>query len=144
MKTKLTILILFITTVCYSQSVIKPTAYFETGHENSRNIIYLPDNKDLPMVWNDIYAYYGKFYVSGEYKHIKVSTSAKTWFNKNTDLNYFNLNFAPIQSEFKIEVSYSFKCLMAGYKHDCIDDFDAKKTSYSCNQFYVRVYLTKK
>jgi hypothetical protein len=126
------------------QSVIKPVAYFETGWEKSRDIIYLKDNVDLPMVWNDVNAYYGMFYVSGEFKNFKAYTSNKTYFNKDKELNYANPYFSPIQSEFNIGLHYNLKAFYFGYEHDCVHDFEFRKTSYSYDRLYVRVYLTKK
>ena len=120
-------------------SQIKTSGIFETGYENRRTTIYLPDDVQiatglLPLY--DVKPFFGLLYLDAELKGFKAYTSNKTYFNKDR-----SIYFGPKLTEFKIGVSYTYKRMVAGYEHLCGHTFEAREYSESYDRIYVRIKL---
>jgi hypothetical protein len=117
---------------------IKTSGTFETGYENRRTLIYLPDPVQIQtglLPAAEFGPYYGFLHVEAELKGFTAYTSNKTYFNKDTEI-YFN----PQMSEFKIGLYYNHNKITAGYEHLCGHTFE--KRTYS--EFYDRIYIRVK
>jgi len=118
---------------------IKTSGIFETGYEQRRTTIYLPDAVQIATGLLPLYdcgPFFGLITVDAELKGFKAYTSNKTYFNKDRSI-YFN----PQLSEFKIGLTYSYKNITAGYEHLCGHTFEARKYSESYDRLYIRFKL---
>jgi hypothetical protein len=118
---------------------IKTSGTFETGYENRRTIIYIPDEIQREtglFPYSQIGPFYGFLHMEASLKGFTTYTSNKTWFNKDTQV-YFN----PQVSEFKIGFSYTHKSITTGAEHMCAHSIMAKTYSEFYDRIYIRIKL---
>jgi hypothetical protein len=131
------LLMSMITLVSYSQDRLAFHGSIGYGYSTGRTIIYpntlMAQQGFFPSY--DLNAMYGKLRVSANYKGLSLYTSNKTYFNKDHGLNYVNVYFDPMQSEFEIGVRYGVKKLVFNVNHVCSHTIQAKAFSYSISEF---------
>jgi len=136
-KVLLILVVSFVTLSSLAQ--IKTSGIFETGYENRRTLIYLPDPVQIQtglLPTAEFGPYYGFLHVEAELKGFTAYTSNKTYFNKDTEI-YFN----PQMSEFKIGFYYNHNKITAGYEHLCGHTFEKRTYSEFYDRLYIRIKL---
>ena len=121
------IILLFISSVCYSQSETKTSSSdrvtfsggLKLGYEQSRTIIYPSDNMIRAgfFPYYDQNAMYGRIKVNANYKGFCAYLSNKTYFQKQ---GYRDADFQPIQIEFITGATYTLnKTINFNWEHMC-------------------------
>jgi hypothetical protein len=133
MKKLILIFALLLAALVSFGQTIETSGIFETGYEEKRALIYM---NEVPTAGVKIKPFFGYLYFDAQWKNIKAYTSNKTYFDKG-DKIYFN----PLQSEFKIGLSYEYKKILLGAEHMCSHSIDELILNEGYNKIFVRVKM---